>query len=43
MKVAIIGSREPTDWQYECARFLAVILSELGHRIHTGAADGIDT
>jgi hypothetical protein len=43
MRVAIIGSRVPTDWQYETARFLAEKLSELGHTIHTGAADGIDS
>lgn len=42
MWIAIIGTRVPTDWQYECARFLAEKLSELGHTIHTGAADGID-
>lgn len=43
MKVAIIGTRDPSPSQSQAANQLAKNLSENGVTITTGAADGIDT
>jgi len=41
---AIIGTREPDEAQRTVARNLACAITLIGgHRVHTGAADGIDT
>jgi DNA recombination-mediator protein A len=42
VSVAIIGTRNPTPWQRDCAYHLAQQLSQKGIRIRTGAAYGVD-
>jgi predicted Rossmann fold nucleotide-binding protein DprA/Smf involved in DNA uptake len=42
MKIAIIGTRDPTEEQEFKGGYLAERLSMAGHRIATGAAPGID-